>query len=69
MAKSGYTRKSVVGESTKGAKSNAMDNGVRTVQVKSVKQDIQEKLESSDPMLNLGITQSDTKLEATVTRS
>ena len=39
MVKSGYTRKSVAGESTNGARSNAMNNGVGTVQVKSVKQD------------------------------
>lgn len=52
VVESGYTRKSAVGESTNGAESNAIDNGVGIVQVKSAKQETQEKLESISESLN-----------------
>lgn len=54
------------GESTNGgAESTAVDNGVGIVQAKRVKQDMQQKLDSSDPILDLDLTQPETKLEAT----
>lgn len=67
MFESGSNRKIAGGEPANGVESIALDDGVGIVQVRSTKQEMQEKSEFSDPVMDLETSLPDTEVEAAVT--